>query len=121
MVCLYVIGCGDAIKIGIADDPARRLKQLQTANPTPLTLEHEHVFPTRSAAANAEYEAHQRCRRFLRSGEWYDRAALPVLQALLPPRDSLLTLRSLRARCRDADTAAMLDRGIAALERETES
>lgn len=37
---LYIIRCGDYIKIGSSDNVERRLKDLQGSNPYPLTLEY---------------------------------------------------------------------------------
>jgi hypothetical protein len=74
---VYVIEGGDAVKIGIATDPARRLAGLQTGSPTHLRLLWQIVCPD---ARNLEAVLHARYQPYRSHGEWY--AAAPVLADL---------------------------------------
>ena len=37
---LYILSCGERIKIGITNDINKRMRSLKTGNPEPLKLEH---------------------------------------------------------------------------------
>lgn len=58
MAGLYVISCEDFIKIGVAGDPRKRLHQLQTCNPFPVSLEHFRMVGELGLALLAERTAH---------------------------------------------------------------
>lgn len=67
---VYCISSGDAIKIGIATDPLKRLRELQTANAKPLHL----VWTVQTGcvlAREAEKRLHHWLRRHRLQGEWF--------------------------------------------------
>jgi predicted GIY-YIG superfamily endonuclease len=65
------------IKIGIADNPKNRLKELQTASPLPLHLKFTLSCQDRNAAIAIESGLHQHYEKQRMSGEWFD---IPVEQ-----------------------------------------
>lgn len=64
---IYFIRSGNYIKIGYADDPARRLKELQTANPGELEI--LGIAPGNVAR---EREIHIIFADFRANGEWFE-------------------------------------------------
>jgi hypothetical protein len=67
---LYVIGAESGpYKIGIANDPYHRLRNLQTGNPNVLSCL---ILAKDDCAPRYERVAHQSLREFLVSGEWFD-------------------------------------------------
>lgn len=69
---IYIIHNGSAYKIGISKDPARRLKQLQTAAATKLSIYTTYAVPSK-IAKKLETQLH---RMFWQSrarynGEWF--------------------------------------------------
>jgi len=86
---VYVIAWSDngPSKIGIAADPAKRLKALQTGSPHALSL--KHVEPVGTAASAVEREVHRAltARRLDGGSEWFD----------LPPADARIAVRSAAA------------------------
>lgn len=67
---LYVLRCGDALKIGIATNFDARLSKLQTGNPVSLKL--ERLWKGEGFTAD-RYEGalHRAFGRMWVSGEWY--------------------------------------------------
>lgn len=65
---VYLIRCGDYIKIGKAVVPQKRLAALQAANP--LTLELLHVL-TDGDGHELEIELHRRFAAHRHRGEWF--------------------------------------------------
>jgi hypothetical protein len=64
---IYFIGDGELVKIGYsADDPGRRLEQLQTGNPRPLRL----IAQYRGERYHERY-LHQRFDGHHVRGEWF--------------------------------------------------
>lgn len=59
------------VKIGVAGDAFKRLRQLQTANPRELMVLHSRRFDTRREAIVAEAQAHAELSEFRASGEWF--------------------------------------------------
>ena len=58
-------------KVGISDDPLRRLEQLQGMNPLKLTLLETKEYATRESARKAELEAHRSLEYAHLRGEWF--------------------------------------------------
>jgi hypothetical protein len=91
-------GWGGPVKIGSAENPLRRLEQLQTGNPTEL-----HLLATVDFETTTEAEVHCRFRQDRLSGEWFYPS--PLLWALIRnhwcyddrhgPRDPANDFRSL--------------------------
>lgn len=78
-VCfVYVIAVGDRgearapVKVGLADDPEARLRNLQCANPEPLTLWARIEAPNREIARALERAFHDTQAPKRRRGEWFD-------------------------------------------------
>lgn len=65
---IYLIRCEKCVKVGIADDPVRRVLEMQTGNPFPLKL--EHAWPTNNAY-QAEQCLHIELRDKHHAGEWF--------------------------------------------------
>lgn len=63
---LYLIRCGDFVKIGRADNPVLRLSQIQTANPYEVSL--IRTFPNKGYK---EKELHVLFKDKLHKGEWF--------------------------------------------------
>lgn len=82
---VYVITDGEHFKIGIADDPARRLRELQTGNGRKL---HLGFFIHANDAKRIEARAHGRLAELRREGEWFacefDCAVWAVLSEMYP-------------------------------------
>jgi hypothetical protein len=69
---VYVLGPSDAPqKVGIANNPRRRLGELQNGNHLPLRLADFHAVASDQAAAVEEY-AHYLLRDAHLRGEWFD-------------------------------------------------
>jgi hypothetical protein len=83
---IYIVGVGDnPVKIGIADNMAKRLSSLQTGCPDPLTV-HRVYRSEFSLAPTIEARAHLLLAEHHRRGEWFnvhhEAAAEAVLAAL---------------------------------------
>lgn len=83
---VYVISVSDdngqplqPCKIGISDDPARRLKALQTSHYSKLILVCSFVVPTKEIARSLEAAFHQINAGKRLAGEWFD---IPVQLAV---------------------------------------
>ena len=68
MQFIYLIQCGEYVKIGIATDPHKRIQELQIGNPQTLRL--LHVLLSLDAAAD-ERLLHSRLSDYYVRGEWY--------------------------------------------------
>ncbi|MCJ2009786.1 GIY-YIG nuclease family protein [Methylobacterium sp. J-092] len=69
---VYVMGSvGGPVKIGIAGDPAKRLRQVQHASPTAVLIFHLRRFASREIAAQVEARAHAVLSDLRLRGEWF--------------------------------------------------
>ena len=66
-------------KIGVSADPDERLKQLQTATPLRLRLEHVHQCACTSDARKLEQMLHKELSMHRVRGEWFGAAAYNVI------------------------------------------
>lgn len=73
---IYVLECGDSIKVGIAKDVPKRIASLQTGNPKRLYL--LHVLP---GDRRIEKALHRKLRKARGIGEWF---AGPEVKDFLP-------------------------------------
>lgn len=93
MKYIYVITCGSAfIKVGVALNPSKRLKDLQTGAPLKLRLFDMVKIATARQAYKYENEVHRRLARFASEGEWFrckPEDAMAIITAVIsgPPRD----------------------------------
>lgn len=71
---LYLIQCGEYIKIGRADNVKLRLSQLKAANPYPVKL-----LKVVKGAGHLEHELHEKYKKYHHTGEWF---ALPVCEVV---------------------------------------
>ena len=70
---IYVIACGDNVKIGYSVDPARRMVKLQSDNAGACSL-----LGVVDATTAQEFELHECLEPFRISGEWYPRGIRAV-------------------------------------------
>ena len=71
---VYVIGCEadqNVCKVGISDDPRKRLQGLQSGCPHKLYLAHTMTVAGRAAAVALEAKAHGMMTSARMSGEWF--------------------------------------------------
>jgi hypothetical protein len=68
MQYLYLICSGESHKIGVANDPRSRIKELQTGNPVSLQMVYCFGFQN---AFSVEQSIHQRFSEKRVSGEWF--------------------------------------------------
>ncbi len=71
---IYIISSGDFFKIGISNNPQKRLKTIQTSAPQPAFL--RKIYNPSCLARNLEAEAHRRLDKFRARGEWFDIKAI---------------------------------------------
>lgn len=78
MSSVYVICEADSawvkppVKVGLANDPSRRLSQIQTGYPRRLIVLHWFPCPHRDIARDVEQTFHARNGRLRMEGEWFD-------------------------------------------------
>ncbi len=65
-------GARGPVKIGVASDPAERLKALQTGNPHPLNLYSSYAVPDQSIALEIEKAFHAVNDDLRLMGEWFN-------------------------------------------------
>lgn len=65
---LYIISCGDLIKIGVTKNIEQRMAALQTGNPQQLILEH---IEEKNEAYKIESYLHQTFNEHRVKGEWF--------------------------------------------------
>lgn len=65
---LYILSCGDMIKIGVTNDITSRLSTLQTGNPIEIKLEY---IEQRKEAYKVEAYLHQMFSPYHIKGEWF--------------------------------------------------
>jgi hypothetical protein len=68
---VYIIASGDLMKIGVARDPAKRLRAIKTGNPHGATLIAYREFMSAKSAYNVESRLHRFFHRYRRAGEWF--------------------------------------------------
>lgn len=74
-VFVYIIvadGANSPVKIGIAENPKKRLRQLQTGNPQRLRLAHVFEAESREVAVAWEMFSHKLFGNDRLAGEWFD-------------------------------------------------
>lgn len=73
MTCnVYVIEAGGRVKIGLSDDPRKRLGELATGSAYTPTLIHSWRVASRADALTMERSMHGLFRRQRMNGEWFD-------------------------------------------------
>lgn len=79
-VFIYMMRCGDFLKIGISDDPERRIKDMQTGNPIEIKMLDKIKLKSRENAMTLEVGIHEHLKSLglhVR-GEWFERHAKAV-------------------------------------------
>ena len=72
--CVYLIGCHAVkrFKVGVSNNPRRRLIDLQCQSPYPLTLAKAFRYPSTKEAMRAEGVAHSALESARSHGEWFN-------------------------------------------------
>lgn len=97
---VYIIECNGLVKIGVAVDPAKRLKTIQTGQPVRATIYASREFSCAKVAYAVENQLHRRFVRQRKVGEWFDltpAAAKRALNGIKPLVPSGVKIRSDRA------------------------
>lgn len=105
VVFVYVIACGDQVKVGISNNPANRLKELATGMPFRPVLFHKRAFETRADAREIEQQLHWKFRANKSHREWFTIRAQQAKNAL-----AAATLRRNLPGTASQRVAAMFDR-----------
>jgi hypothetical protein len=104
---LYVISndVSGPSKIGLSNNPERRLAQLSTGSAVPLRIWHVEAVPARDAL-RLEQAAHRQLSRYRLSGEWFgvsvDVAVSEITLAMIHHADNPAPRGSARGRARRA-------------------
>lgn len=72
--------CGEFRKIGVSNDPERRLKAVQTGNPNVVTLEH---YEERDDPHLVENYLHTKFQKNRVKGEWFKDVSLRDIRVAL--------------------------------------
>ncbi len=59
-------------KIGISNNPEKRIKQLQTGSSRQLVIRHTIKFDNRDAATKVESSLHRKYSKYRLTGEWFE-------------------------------------------------
>lgn len=81
-VCyIYIMESAGLLKVGWSEEPAARVRDLQTGSPLPIRL--VHIVPCPSyAIRKVELAAHKRLEAFHVRGEWHDVELLVAVSAV---------------------------------------
>jgi hypothetical protein len=114
--CVYIIARNAAgapatpIKVGIADNPSRRLKNLQTAAPFDLMMVHYFPMPSREVARFVEGAFHStQANRNIR-GEWFEINFVQVMQLMCLNIRAVLKCRASAPSSRSCHSPSRNDR-----------
>lgn len=69
---VYIMSCNGAMKIGKADNPEKRVKDLQTGSATPIKLVDSYRIRSKGFARYVEKRAHKHLADIHMSGEWFE-------------------------------------------------
>jgi predicted GIY-YIG superfamily endonuclease len=75
---VYVVACGDSVKIGMSTDPNARLKDMKTGMPEAPYIVATRTLSSRALAHQMEKQLHWRFRARRAHGEWF---RVPVQEA----------------------------------------
>lgn len=81
-VWVYIIACGDQVKVGISNDPEKRLKDMATGMPFRPVLFHKRLFSDRADAREIEKQLHWKFRANKSHREWFTVRAQQAKNAL---------------------------------------
>jgi hypothetical protein len=79
---VYIIACGDMVKIGVSKAPDERLKTLRTGMPETPYLVRTRLLPNRRDAYSLERRLHGLFRDHRTNGEWFRVPAQEVARAM---------------------------------------
>lgn len=68
---VYLLTCGEYVKVGMARDVRRRIDDLQIANPYPLEYVHSYEFEGPRYARLCEMATHEMLSPWSHRGEWF--------------------------------------------------
>lgn len=78
---IYVMRCGEFLKIGMAADPRRRLESFQIGNPLPVEIAHKRLV-SRWYAKHIESACHRALAAHAHRNEWF-RCDLALAKAVI--------------------------------------
>lgn len=90
---VYIVVSGEFIKVGIAADPAKRVKGIRTGSPEGAVLYNSKLFPSLNAARYAEKRMHRQLWKVRQSGEWFrysPKGAMVMLGKIKAPANEVL-------------------------------
>lgn len=70
-VFVYIISCGDHVKIGVSNNPTKRLETMATGMPVRPVLYHAREFSSRADAMEIERQLPAKFRRNKSHREWF--------------------------------------------------
>jgi predicted GIY-YIG superfamily endonuclease len=79
---VYIIASGDCVKIGVSNNPLRRLEDMFSGMPYPPLIVATRLFPSRERAFAMEKRLHQLFREHRTNGEWFRMSAQHAARAL---------------------------------------
>lgn len=79
---VYIIQCGEHVKIGVAKNPLKRLAEINTGTPIIATLFGRREFAGRLIAYNVESQLHRTFLHARANGEWFAVPADVAMAAL---------------------------------------
>lgn len=79
---VYIIESNGYYKIGLANEPKVRIRELQVGNPEPLELIHFVKYESRKTALAAERYMHKKFKSRRRRGEWFMVDGETLIEAL---------------------------------------
>lgn len=77
---IYVISDGEQFKVGVSNDPHKRLKNMQTGNRKELTLEH---IELKNEPYKVENVVHRQLHKYRTNGEWFEGCTLRDIRVQL--------------------------------------
>lgn len=95
---LYVMACDGFLKIGIAENVARRLRTIQAMNAKQVSVIKTYQFNHRTAAKIAEAAVHHALADFHHAGEWFAAPPETAYEAIHHVRMHIKTLMAIHGR-----------------------
>jgi hypothetical protein len=83
IACVYILGCGNHIKVGISNNVEARILELQIGNPVPIKKLWETVGMSRIEATRLERKVHGDLADARITGEWFECSANRAMSAIL--------------------------------------
>ena len=85
-VYVYFINDGHGhMKIGISNNPEKRLRSIQTGNPYKLSIDRVEKYSTYEDAFRRETELHNKFKDYNLHGEWFDTVLVDLFSKFSSP------------------------------------